>query len=88
MSDSPTTAPRPHESASGPCWYTASMGGDTGVTPGELTSLRDHLSGCLATRGRLFHLQRHTDAVLGFMAGRLITSVVVVGLVAALVWLL
>lgn len=72
----------------GPCWYTASSGGDTEVTPGEVTSLRNHLSGCLSHRGRWFHWRRRTDVLLAFVASRLITTALAMGLVAAVVWLL
>jgi hypothetical protein len=74
--------------ASGPCWYTSSLGGSPDTTPNELSSLQDHLSGCLAMRGRWFHWRRRTDALLSFVAARLITTALALGLVAALVWLL
>ena len=74
--------------APGPCWYTASLGGSADTTPNELSSLQAHLSGCLAVRGRWFHWRRRTDALLNFVAARLITTALALGLVAALVWLL
>jgi len=74
--------------ASGPCWYTASSGGDTNITPHELSSLQHHLNGCLATRGRWFHVWRRAESLLGFVAARLITTALALALVLALAWLI
>lgn len=74
--------------APGPCWYTASLGGSTDISPHEISSLQNHLSGCLAVRGRWFHLRRQADALLNFVAARQVTTAVALGMVAALVWLM
>ena len=50
----------------------------------DLSALEAHLQLCKPFSGRLFRLQCGADAVRGFMASRLMTSLLVMGLMLSL----
>ena len=55
-------------------WSTASFGGDTETSPGELLLLGDHLGACKHPHTRLFALQCMAEATRGFLAARFVTT--------------
>jgi len=69
-------------------WETSSFGHPAEVSPHERAALSDHLSMCAALRGPLQILQSAAATVQGMLAGRVITSVLVVLMLAGGVWLL
>jgi len=68
-----------------PFWNTASSDHTPDTSPMELSALGEHLDLCKASRGRLFALQRATEALDRFVAGRFVTTLVVVALLIALI---
>jgi hypothetical protein len=60
-----------------PFWSTASFGDSTDTTPAELSGLSEHYTSCKGLRGPWFTLQCAAEATDRFMAGRLVTTVVV-----------
>jgi hypothetical protein len=78
-----TTHPTP-----GACWYTAALGDSPDTSPMELQTLHDHLGACQAVRGRLFALRCRTDALRGFLAMRIVTTLALLAtvMVLALAW--
>jgi len=69
-------------------WETSSFGHSAGVSHVERAALSEHLSLCAAMRGRFHVFQSGAATVQSVLAGRVITSVLVVLLVAGVVWLL
>ena len=67
--------------AATPSWTTASFGDAPDTSPMELLALEDHLSVCKQSHGRLFSMQCLGEAMHGFMAPRLVTTLVLVALV-------
>ena len=65
--------------ASPSSWTTASYGDAAHTSPMELSALSDHLGACHDSRGRLFTLRCVADALHRFMASRLVTTVVLLG---------
>ena len=55
------------------------------TTPMELSALGAHVDRCNGSRGRWFALQCAADSLLGFMAPRFVTTVVLVALVFGVV---
>jgi hypothetical protein len=68
-----------HEMAA-PCWSTSSFGAAVDTLPMELSALGAHLASCNLSRGRLFALRCVADAMNGFVAGRFVTTLVVMAL--------
>jgi hypothetical protein len=66
-----------HSTATLPAWSTASEGEDAHTRPAELQALGQHLGDCRAASGRLFALQCGGEAMHGFLATRLMTTVLV-----------
>jgi hypothetical protein len=64
----------------GPCWSTSSFGAAPDPSPTELSSLGEHLDVCRRLRGRLFALKCNAQALHGFVAVRVVTTLVAVGL--------
>lgn len=60
---------------------TASFGDAANTSPMELSALSDHLGLCHGARGRLFSVRCAADAVHRFMAARLVTTVLLLGVV-------
>lgn len=65
--------------ASVPNWSTASFGDTTDTSPMDLSLLGEHLQLCRNARGRLFLTRCHAEAVQGFMASRIVTTLLVGG---------
>ena len=63
-----------------PSWSTASFGDDAQTSPMELSALGSHLHQCKGASGRLFAARCVADAMHGFVAQRLVTTLVVVAL--------
>jgi hypothetical protein len=55
-------------------WSTASFGGNTETSPVELLSLGDHLGACKSPHGHLVALHCVADTMRGFVAARLVTT--------------
>ncbi len=68
--------------ASSSIWSTASFADAADTSPMELSALSDHLDQCHGARGRLFTVRCAADAVHRFMASRLVTTVLLVGVLA------
>jgi len=66
-----------------PFWSTASFGDTVDTSPGELSALGEHLASCRGATGRLFKVRCIAEATHGFVAGRLVTTLVVVVLLVA-----
>ncbi len=58
-------------------WSTASFAGSATASDAELQDLRDHFEHCHSQRGRMFRLRCIVEAMDGFLAPRLFTTVVV-----------
>lgn len=69
-------------------WSTASIGDAADTSPAELSELGEHLGHCRRWSGRLFTLQCRAQRLHAFVAGRIVTTLVVVGLLYAAAWLL
>lgn len=65
---------------SDPAWSTASFGGSTDTSPGELDALGAHLSHCSAAHGRFFAVHCAAERMNAYVSTRLITTLVVVAL--------
>lgn len=61
-----------------PLWSTSSFGDSADASPLELAALGTHLALCRGLGGRLFPLQCLGEAMHGFVAPRLVTTLVVV----------
>lgn len=70
--------------ASGPCWSTASFGEAADTSPVELSALGEHLELCRSLRGRLFVLHCGAEATRDFIAARLVTTLLIIVLLAGL----
>jgi hypothetical protein len=60
-----------------PFWSTASFGDSTDTTPAELSGLREHFTSCKGLQSPWFTLQCAAEATDRFIAGRIVTIVVV-----------
>jgi hypothetical protein len=69
-------------------WSTSSFGGAPDTTPKELAALGEHMNRCDGQRGALFALKCTGDAVNGFAAPRLITTLVLFATIGVIVSLL
>ena len=61
-----------------PLWSTSSFGEGTDTTATELSALGAHLALCRGRAGRLFSLQCLGEDMHGFVAPRVVTTLVVV----------
>ena len=70
-----------------PRWLTAADAADT--TPADLFALGLHVDHCNGCRGRWFTLRCAADAVHDFVAGRIVTTLLISGALigAASIWL-
>jgi hypothetical protein len=64
-----------------PIWATSSLDGAAETTPMDLSVLGAHVDRCNGLRGRMFAFRCAADALFGFLAPRLVTTLVVVALV-------
>jgi hypothetical protein len=75
----------PNNATTAPHWSTASSQGDwCDASLVDLSALEAHLHLCKRLSGRLFSLRCSADSVRGFMAHRLMTSLVVMSLLISL----
>ncbi len=63
-----------------PLWSTASYGDTADTSPVELSALGDHLDACKPLKGRWFAARCMAEAMHGFVASRLVTTLVVAAL--------
>jgi len=68
-----------------PRWATSAYGDSADTKPADLEALREHLTQCSATNGRMAALQCGWLRMQGFMVSRLVTTLVLfaVGLAVA-----
>ena len=66
--------------AANPFWSTASFGDTADTSPMELSALGEHLDLCKESHGRWFALQCAAERVNGFLAARVVTTLVVAAL--------
>lgn len=71
-----------------PRWDTASMGLPADLSLTERSALSDHLSLCGALRGPLQSLQAGANDMQGMLAGRVVTSLLVIVLLVGGSWLM
>jgi hypothetical protein len=71
-----------------PSWSTASFGDTADTTPMELSALGEHLDTCKGSRGRLFALHCVAETMHGFVAARLVTTLMAVALLIGVTTLL
>jgi len=60
-----------------PLWSTASFGDTAETSPMELSALGAHMAACKMLKGHLFAAHCAAEAMHGFVAGRLVTTLVV-----------
>ena len=63
-----------------PFWSTASFGDTADTSPMELSALGEHLDTCQGSRGRLFAWHCVAETMRGFVAARLVTTLMAVAL--------
>ena len=63
-----------------PQWSTASFGDTADTSPMELSALGAHMAACKTVKGRLFAARCAAEAMHGFVAGRMVTTLVVASL--------
>ena len=63
-----------------PLWSTASLGDEAETSPMELSALGAHMAACKSLKGRLFSARCAAEAMHGFVAGRMVTTLVVAAL--------
>jgi hypothetical protein len=66
--------------ASTAVWSTSSIDGAAETTPMDLSALGAHVDRCNGSRGRMFALRCAADALLGFLAPRFVTTLVIVAI--------
>ncbi|MDP2065814.1 MAG: hypothetical protein Q8K38_07580 [Burkholderiaceae bacterium] len=71
-----------------PCWDTSSFGHPADISPLERSALGDHLSQCGAMRGPLQVVQTGADGLHGLLAGRVVTSMLLILLLVGGFWLM
>jgi hypothetical protein len=64
-----------------PVWATSTLDGAADASASELSTLGAHVDRCNGLRGRLFPLHCAADALAGFLAPRIVTTLVVLGIV-------
>jgi hypothetical protein len=70
-----------------PSWTTASFGDTADTSPMELSVLGHHLQRCGDLKSRLFNARCAADWLHGLVAPRLVTTLVVLGLLSTTGWL-
>lgn len=71
-----------------PSWSTASFGDTVDTSPMELSALGEHLDSCQGSRGRLFAWHCVAETMRGFVAARLVTTLMAVALLIGVTTLL
>lgn len=65
-------------------WSTASFGGPAEISSPDLSALGEHLGLCKSPHGHLFALHCAAQSMRGFMASRLVTTMVAMSLVVGI----
>lgn len=65
-------------------WSTSAFGDRADTSPAELDALGDHLHLCQAERGAWFSLRCQADQMHGFLAARLVSSLLALALLMGL----
>jgi hypothetical protein len=71
-----------------PFWDTASLGHPADMSPQERSLLSEHLNLCGHLRGPWQGLRAGADEMQGILAGRVVTSVLVIALLVGGSWLM
>lgn len=79
--DTRCPAPLAESNPASPGWSTSSFGHAAIASPAELSVLGAHLRTCSCASGHLFALQCGGEAVHGFLAARIVTTLVVAAVV-------
>lgn len=66
-----------------PSWSTASFGDAADTSPMELAALGEHLDLCKVSHSRVFALHCFAETMMGFVATRFVTTLVLVALLIA-----
>lgn len=74
MRAEPVIAPRANPA---PSWSTSTFSTSADTSPMELSELGEHLGHCQGVHGRLFVLHCVAETLNGFLASRLVTTLVV-----------
>ena len=77
----------PKSTAFPPSWDTSSYGHPADTSPMEFSALADHLSQCSRSRGRFQTLRTGVSVVGGVITARLVTTALVIALIAGATWL-
>jgi len=64
-----------------PVWATSAIDGDADTSPMDLSALGAHVDRCNGLRGPMFGLQCAADTLSGFLAPRIVTTLVAVAIV-------
>jgi len=64
-----------------PFWATSAIDGDTDTLPMDLSALGAHVDRCNGLRGPMFGLQCAADTLSGFLAPRIVTTLVAIAIV-------
>jgi hypothetical protein len=64
-----------------PVWATSTIDSADGTSPSDLSTLGAHVHRCNGLRGRMFALRCAADSLAGFLAPRIVTTLVVLGIV-------
>ena len=64
-----------------PVWATSTIDSAADTSPMDLSTLGAHVVRCNGLRGRLFSLRCAADSLAGFIAPRIVTTLVVLGIV-------
>jgi hypothetical protein len=68
-------------SRSRPFWATSAIEGDADTSPMDLSALGAHVDRCNGLRGPMFGLQCAADSLSGFLASRIVTTLVAIAIV-------
>ncbi len=77
----------PKYTASAPSWDTSSFGHPADTSPMECSALADHLSLCSRSRGPFQFLRVGAAVVRSVVLPRLVTTALVIALIAGATWL-
>jgi hypothetical protein len=64
-----------------PFWATSAIDGDADTLPMDLSALGAHVDRCNGLRGPMFGLQCAADTLSGFLASRIVTTLVAIAIV-------
>ena len=64
-----------------PVWATSTIDSAADTSPMDLSALGAHVDRCNGLRGRMFGLRCAADSLTGFLAPRIVTTLVVLGIV-------